>query len=371
MGYMTHFFATIRVIKINSLIIIVSFCACLNLIHAGSSENVTTIPNLTALQIVVDTHKRYCRVEDNCNTSWSYDKNFCCKDCSCEPGCELNGTCCPDTLKEFWTAPKPEETPYRCISLSFKHFAGMEQPMIAKCLISFKITAVRKKCEIRSNASVLEDVLPVDDLKTNITCANKHCAECQGIPYYTYWKAGVQCIKSIFNPKSYNTLLADVSATWDCDIHFYSLQNIESAPCQIYISTCNETGLWENYDSFIERACWLYFAPYQATYRNPFCAICNGYDPNNFQYDDGWCGTGQPPGGASFAALLDFRPDQQQEDQKSVGKCSVEQLYDPVTVSDFVILTTLFIPTTLETTKKFVKMTMQLSQNRRLRGNNN
>ena len=139
------------------------------------------------------------------------------------------------------------------------------------------------------------------------------------------WEPAVRCDVTNFTPKSYSTILIEIDKTPDCDIDFYPLTYPRNSKC--YIATCNTTGLWEHYDLLVEQACFLYLAPY--------CAICNGFNREDFQNDDS-CDEAAP-GGASFVALLDFRPDQQEEERAPVGKCTTLQIYDPIMVSDMLM----------------------------------
>ena len=45
------------------------------------------------------------------------------------------------------------------------------------------------------------------------------------------------------------------------------------------ISSCNVTGLWPVYDRSIENACASYFDPFNHTYKNYFCYVCNIAEP--------------------------------------------------------------------------------------------
>ena len=41
------------------------------------------------------------------------------------------------------------------------------------------------------------------------------------------------------------------------------------------VSSCNETGLWLHYDENIETACTSFIDPFNLTYKNYFCYMCN------------------------------------------------------------------------------------------------
>ena len=326
---------------------LLSLCCQFNTWPIDSNENTTTPIDSTAINRITAQHQQFCRMEDICNPSAADDRNLCCSGCSCQFFCYDKGTCCPEMFIFFGNVLIPkletETTQYQCLPTSYRGFSPKIQYnfMIAACPGNFSKSEIHMKCENRMSASSLVDVLPVDDLTTNITYANKFCAKCNGVSKenLSFWEAAVRCDNTNFTPKSYSTILTEIDKTPDCDIDFYPMTYQRNSKC--YISTCNATGLWEHYDLLVEQSCFLYLAPYRDMYRNPFCAICNGFNREDFQNDDS-CDEAAP-GGASFVALLDFRPDQQEEERVPVGKCTTLQIYDPIMVSDMLMFFFCFV----------------------------
>ena len=296
--------------------------------------------NLSGLERLIQNHEAICWLDNNCAPS---DQGSCCQECSCEPDCTKFGTCCPDVLEDFDTVSNPEVS-FQCVQLSYPgHIIRFDNSelIVGECPRSLKESAdtknVIQKCKVRYGTPDLIDILPVDDSFTHITYANKHCAECHGVleKDRVYWSAAIECKNSTFTPTSYQTLLSEINGTRDCDVILKPAGGYIKKPCKELINSCNVNGDFDNYDNFTEQACKLYFSPYMERFRNPFCALCNGYDVNSTKCDHrGKEGSGL--GGVSFSALLDYRPAETVVDVPILlggDQCTENQLYDPVSVS--------------------------------------
>ena len=272
-----------------------------------------------------------CRDSDMCD---EHIPNTCCGYCSCQSRCFETGTCCPSALESFWEVKQPTQ---ECTPLSYKAPEDVRRHfMIASCPVTIKDDAVVKKCENRHSASDLLSFLPVGDRSSGNTYANRYCAECHLVNSENFinWNAQVQCNYTAFTPRNLNTILTDINDTVDCDLMLIPPRNDLRKSCYSLISSCNETGLWEEYDSFTDQACRLFLAPYMNNkYRNPFCAICNGIEIDR----EDVCGTGgnglRPSRDlVPFSALLQFRPELEIEQSGLDSKCNADQIYDPVKV---------------------------------------
>ena len=201
---------------------------------------------------------------------------------------------------------------------------------------SFRRPDVLRKCEQRHEASDLISFLPVADPSKDDTYANRYCAECHSVASdnIIYWQTKLQCRDTAFTPRKYETLLTDINTTSDCNLVLNPVKNDPRKSCYSLISSCNETELWGEFDSFTPQACQLILAPYMYKYRNPFCAICNGKEP----YLETSCETGgpdlRPPFDlVPFSALLYFRPALEQTEQnRPEANCTTVQIYDSVKV---------------------------------------
>ena len=298
-----------------------------------------TDPHYNELTRLYEDHRSFCRISDSCNsTVWDYDQYCYCERCSCKPDCLETDSCCPETITDLWNIPKPE-VQQRCIPFSYRDFdSEYRQFMYADCPSSFETSneniEIVEKCERRHESSYLGDILPVDDKTTGITYANEFCAKCHSIPKANLkydWSATLKCNGSLFTPTSFDTILADVNQT-DCDIVLTPKRRRWQKSCHKVISTCNETKEWKSYDPFIEQACLAYKSAYMKKFRNPFCAICNGYEVKRYRRFGTLCGI-RPPFLVSFSALLNFKPDYKEVRVTGDGKCREDQIYDTIIVS--------------------------------------
>ena len=85
----------------------------------------------------------------------------------------------------------------------------------------------------------------------------------------------------------------------------------EYQECQINsiytIERCNQTGLWEKHNSFIEVACESsYIDAYNYTYKNFFCFLCNA---EQSVIEEDWlsCGSEPSPNKPGFSAVYDLK----------------------------------------------------------------
>lgn len=295
---------------------------------------------LTGLDRMIQNHRAICRVDDLCNPSLKYHvhKNWCCGYCSCQNSCVTQGNCCPEVLSGFWQEKDPE-IGKACLKPGFgisnKLIELHYQEMIAACPRSFRNKEIIQQCENRDESLCLKNHLPVTDDLTTTTYANKYCAECQNAnkERLVPWTVMVECISSFFSVRSEDSLLSDIEATEDCYLKFQPNRWDYFKGCSDAISSCNVTGKWEIYDNFIDQACKLDTAPYRH-FKNPFCAICNGYDVFG---DESECeGFRAPPTlqVPSFSALLGVKlEDDQKEDREIKKKCLSSQIYDSFSVS--------------------------------------
>ena len=62
------------------------------------------------------------------------------------------------------------------------------------------------------------------------------------------------------------------------NIIFIPPDYIPTQNCQVQmytVSSCNESGLWDYYEERIEKACESFIDPFNLTYKNIFCYLCN------------------------------------------------------------------------------------------------
>ena len=116
-------------------------------------------------------------------------------------------------------------------------------------------------------------------------------------------------------------------------------------PCfmpEYTIGKCNETGLWNIYDKVIVLACNSFIDPYNYTYKNVFCFLCNQRNIGPFNLLETDCkeeeyGEGKPGFTASVSrdAVLGYA-------SKEQLSCGTRQHYHPTLVSLKSIIYTMF-----------------------------
>ena len=147
--------------------------------------------------------------------------------------------------------------------------------MITKCPPGYTDIDTKKKCE--SPGSSIESLIPVTDTWSLIQYRNIFCAFCSVVDGpLTKWRLQIDSNTKLSLPNL--NLIADIQEDRG-NIFFIPPEYIKTWNCDSYlsynISTCNETGLWRKYDSFIEKACHSFWDPFNYTYKNYFCYVCN------------------------------------------------------------------------------------------------
>ena len=115
------------------------------------------------------------------------------------------------------------------------------------------------------------------------TYRNVYCAKCSGDDFvnkYIYWDFTIFCDDTIsFNRENILHVLEEN----DCEVYLKRPGDVPAqlcdAPPEYSISTCNVSGLWNDYNSTIEVACHAFTDPFNETYRNYFCYLCNTDKP--------------------------------------------------------------------------------------------
>ena len=182
--------------------------------------------------------------------------------------------------------------------------------MIADCGHSTHDGDIIEKCENTAMVTAIDSINPVTDVATGITYKNKFCAQCNGvsdISYLVNWDFKLGCDTAPTLPISN---IVSQMKEFNCSIVFKPHVNLQVHYCPFSsytITRCNETGLWPKYDPLIEAACQAFVDPFNSTYQNYFCYICNVHIPLNV--DELWCSESFRAGHASEDfAFEDFAP---------------------------------------------------------------
>ena len=148
--------------------------------------------------------------------------------------------------------------------------------------------AIIEKCENAQIFSSFEYKIPVSDLTTGVLYRNIFCAQCSGVVNRTNllsWDISLECDGT---PQLHTGNIIDQMRDHNCSAVFKPFNNIAvqkrgmspklGVLCHAFtyeISTCNETGLWPVYNATTDIACNSFIDPFNRTYKNYFCYLCN------------------------------------------------------------------------------------------------
>lgn len=149
--------------------------------------------------------------------------------------------------------------------------------MITKCHPNFVRYGTGEFCENLGFHDSVESQLPVRN--GSVDYRNIFCAHCNGVDLHLLnnWRMEIHC-HDVITVTDFNFL--NIIRNKKCNI-FYKPPSRwfqTFVPCSIpqyKISQCNETGLWSAYNDTIKQACDSFVDPFNSTYRNYFCYLCN------------------------------------------------------------------------------------------------
>ena len=145
------------------------------------------------------------------------------------------------------------------------------------------VTGQRQPCELPSLEGDVKSVVPVtyyeDSMQLRLHYMNRQCALCNDVSKsapLVEWGFEINCDSSL--SVTDEKLLATI-AEKGCNMFFVPPRGYIVETCTIpptyQISSCNETGLWKNFNETIDKACKAFVDPFNQTYKNYFCYLCN------------------------------------------------------------------------------------------------
>ena len=316
--------------------------------------------NDTFLRKIVSTQLQQCPYISLCrhdlrlgefpNESESMKQYQCCDTCSCNSTeCLRDGTCCPDVTDEntgkyiFEHSSKTSSDTSKpveyCIPLRLtEEYEPVGISAIVNCLEKWMSTEMDQKCQrvYTSNLTSIYDILPCRSSITLTTYRNKYCALCNGVSEQDIEYFDVKLIdyrKSSTQPTAKD--LIALSLTYEeFLIEFIPLENVTK--CKVLVDRCNVTGGWETYDKDLEFACSMYTSTLhddiKLTYRNVFCAKCNGAHLTDVRCYLKAIAPGSHYG-LSGLLKLDVLLDSREQEYHVDKRCEENQIYDGIQVS--------------------------------------
>ena len=149
--------------------------------------------------------------------------------------------------------------------------------LITKCLPERQYDTAEELCENPGKDGSLESMVPVTQ-RYSIHYRNKYCAVCNDdddSSSRVSWMLEVGCQSKLsMSDRPLFSSLTDHK----CNVVYKPPNDIRVQECEVIpftVSTCNVTGKWQHYDAMIEQACRSFIDPFNSTYMNYFCYVCN------------------------------------------------------------------------------------------------
>ncbi|XP_052274013.1 uncharacterized protein LOC127873948 [Dreissena polymorpha] len=222
----------------------------------------------------------------------------CCEKCSCDASsCAMKGTCCPDILD------KVDMADMNFLSCEAAQMRKKDWPgknyyyMRTKCHPNYEksnpSSEVITLC-INRPENKLESNVPVLDTRTNVTYANKYCAQCNIATDHdgtfsnivgdlVVWDSILQCQHSneaiaIFEAYDQDSFIKAILQSTSCNVIYTPKPGIigHETACRVpQIAKCNDTGDIVKYDPLIKKACDGFTSIFYREFKNVFCFLCN------------------------------------------------------------------------------------------------
>lgn len=197
---------------------------------------------------------------------------------------------------EFTRRPQlPDSTPtiyihcrYDCVAPEFLTTTRTRPVksvwMVTKCPEDWQNNTIKELCENPGKYGTFDTMVPVNIFYPNTHYRNKYCALCNSVDSslpLRSWLLEINCERVLKMPdKNLLSSLADRQ----CNIVYKPPDKIPVENCikiPYTISRCNVTGKWKYYNELIERGCLSFIDPFNLTYMNYFCYLCNTAEPAN------------------------------------------------------------------------------------------
>ena len=265
-----------------------------------------------------------------------------------EDDCAETNSCCPDKATDSGNQSK-RVCKTTMVKNRFKErefhdgfIDGIKNYFIIDhCPTAVEDLDIQERCH-GLKKSKLDDYMWVSDTSTGEIFQNYNCAKCHGVNDWRAWNIRTQC--NYLEDTSFVNMTATLYSA-DCNIINEAPDDLASKTNKDrcftpYITVCNQTGLWTEYDEFIDAECQRNTVPYfqnnflvMDIYKNIFCYACNTADFSSAGLicptRDSDTSTKFP--GLSINALIDFTG--RQEEAKENGQvhdevCAVDQVHD-------------------------------------------
>ena len=204
--------------------------------------------------------------------------------------------------------------------------------MVGRCPSDVAGSRNAELCENPDKDDSLETLIPVTEIGSNAHYRNKYCAYCSGITdsaVLVKWK--IEIYNEIYLTVPDDNLLQKIRKDRG-NIFYKSPDFVAVETCEIpdtyLISRCNVSRKWSVYNESLERACDAFIDPFNHTYQNYFCFLCNSptLPTSNWSclIDSQNIENISPP----FFALLDISEATGHEEEEKPLACNSNQFSD-------------------------------------------
>ena len=206
--------------------------------------------------------------------------------------------------------------------------------------------SVRQNCQDADSNDLLKN-LPVFDEDSHVTYRNIFCARCNGAVNTKYWELQFDCF-SWLNVTGFNFSTSMDVFKKNCSLakspKSFQLKYLKR--CIPRFQDCHNVSQEKN-ESYCQRECLRYSMPFcvdsldlgTIRFRNPQCALCNGFKPIYLETE---CESGSGPVSPPLTILFDFsststsitvtdRKQNEHQYVEQIWSCAIDEVFDPYT----------------------------------------
>lgn len=235
-----------------------------------------------------------CEERDTCYSS--YELPFAARNCFCDPHCIIYNDCCPDSpaLMEGRPAGLPNIT---SDSVSCQRLENVNSEaefyVVTSCPASYRDEYVRRRCEQADVAfSDLFFKVYVSSEKSEILYRNVYCALCHGeSKRLKFWQIVRNCP---LQSNEFLTLEPTLSSFQKLESQLKDSCKLELVPpayalprkCKSHKASCPEEWESNREAGLCKAGSTSYVYTEKLTYKNKYCATCNGEDESKLSCKD-------------------------------------------------------------------------------------
>lgn len=255
-------------------------------IHLFTNINLVNSRSLNFTNLLMN-YLTMCGAGNFCNISQfsDIDLNFeiskshkLCPDCLCDNLCFGRGDCCPD--KYF------AQSGLVCDNVTFVHAMQDESRDQRSSFLMIKTCPngtdefIKEKCEKEADSVAKLKYPPVNSIITNLSYANRFCAQCNDEPSYQFWNLDIHC--RVFLDTNFLSSFKEVvdhGKKHACVMQFAPHDDKPAYNCYhlqgFHFHSCNKTGFWKTRNDDVLHACESMYVNNDTFFKNPFCKMCN------------------------------------------------------------------------------------------------